>query len=149
MSPVDLSSTPLYSGTVFTLTCVVELVSEVDTTVTVLTSWYKDGSMISSSSRILLDSEATQNTASMYIYVRESDVVFNPLNNMESGGDDGNYTCSAEVQNDDYITGSSNNGTQTIVVEGQWYYMYIYACTHVHMYVLYSRSGPATSECDV
>ena len=116
MSPVDLSSTPLYSGTVFTLTCVVELVSEVDTTVTVLTSWNKDGSVISSSSRISMDSEATRNTAFMNIY--ESDVVFNPLSNVESGGDNGDYTCSAEVQNDDYITGSTNSGTQTIAVEG-------------------------------
>ena len=116
MSPVDLSSTPLYSGTVFTLTCVVELVSEVDTTVTVLTSWNKDGSMISSTSRISVDSEAVQNITFMFLY--ESDVVFNPLSNMESGGDDGDYTCSAEVQNDTYITGSINSGTQTIAVEG-------------------------------
>ena len=116
VSPVDLSSTPLYSGTVFTLTCVVELVSEVDTTVTVLTSWNKDGSMISSSSRISVDSAAVQNTAFMNMY--ESDVVFNPMSNMESGGDDGDYICSADVQNDSYITGSTNNDTQTIAVEG-------------------------------
>ena len=115
MSPVDLSSTPLYSGTVFTLTCLVELVSEVDTTVTVLTSWYKDGSMINSSDRVSVDSEAEQNTAFMNMY--ESDVVFNPLRNMQSGGDDGNYTCSADVQNDDYITGNTNSGTQTMAVE--------------------------------
>ena len=115
MSPVDLSSTPLYSGTVFTLTCVVELVSEVDTTVTVLTSWNKDGSVISSSDHVSVITIAAQNTT---LYVYESDVVFNPLSNMESGGDDGDYTCSAEVQNDTYITGSINSGTQTITVEG-------------------------------
>ena len=116
VSPVNLSSMLLYSGTVFTLTCVVELVSEVDTTVTVLTSWNKNGSMISSGSRITVDSEAVQNTTFMYVY--ESDVVFNPLSNMKSGGDDGDYTCSAEVQNEDYITGSSSSGTQTIAVKG-------------------------------
>ena len=116
MSPVDLSSTPLYSGTVFTLTCVVELVSEVDTTVTVLTSWNKNGSMISSPGRISVDSMAVQNTTFMYVY--ESDVVFNRLSNMESGGDDGDYTCSSEVQNDTYITGRTNSGTQTIAVKG-------------------------------
>ena len=89
-----------------------ELVSEVDTTVTVLTSWNKDGSMISSTSRISVDSEAVQNTAFMNMY--ESDVVFNPLSNMESGGDDGDYTCSAEVQNDTYIIGCTNSDTWTI-----------------------------------
>ena len=115
VSPADLSSTPLYSGTVFTLTCVVELVSEVDTTVTVLTSWNKDGSVISSSDRVSVITTATQSTTS---YVYESDVVFNPLSNLESGGDDGDYTCSADVQNDSYITGSTSSGTQTIVVEG-------------------------------
>ena len=116
VSPVGLSSTPLYSGTVFTLTCVVELVSEVDTTVTVLTSWNKNGSMISNTSRISVDSMAVRNSTFMYVY--ESDVVFSPLSNMEPGGDDGDYTCSAEVQNNTYITGSSSSGTQTIAVEG-------------------------------
>ena len=115
LSPVDLSSTPLYSGTVFTLTCLVELVLEVDTTLTVLTSWYKDGSVISSSDRVLVITTAVRRTVS---YVYESDVVFNPLSNMESGGDDGDYTCSADVQNDSYITGSTSSGTQKIVVEG-------------------------------
>ena len=115
VSPVDLSSTPLYSGTVFTLTCVVELVSEVDNTVIVLTSWNKDGSMINSSDRVSVNTTAAQSTT---VYVYESDVVFNPLSNMESGGDDGDYTCSADVQNDDYITGSTNSSTQAIAVEG-------------------------------
>ena len=115
MSPVNLSSTPLYSGTVFTLTCLVELVLEVDAIVTVRTSWYKDGSMISSSDRVSMITTAVPRTIS---YVYESDVVFNPLSNMEPGGDDGNYTCSADVQNDSYITGSTSSGTQKIVVEG-------------------------------
>ena len=115
LSPVDLSSTPLYSGTVFTLTCLVELVSEVDTTVTVLTSWNKNGSVISSSDRVSVITTAVQSTT---LYVYESGIVFNPLSNMESGGDDGDYTCSADVQNDSYITGSTSSGTQTIAVEG-------------------------------
>ena len=116
VSPVDLSSTTLYSGTEFTLTCVVELVSEVDTNVTVLTAWNKNGSMISNTGRISVDGVAIQNTIFMFVY--ESKVVFNPLSNMESGGDDGVYTCSAEVQNDEYITGSSSSGTQRLAVEG-------------------------------
>ena len=72
--------------------------------------------MISSSSRISVGRVASQSTIFMYVY--ESNVVINPLSNMESGGDDGVYTCSAEVQNDEYITGSGSSGSQTIAVEG-------------------------------
>ena len=114
---VDQHSTTLYSGTVFTLVCVVILVPEVDTTVTVHTSWSKDGSVISSTDRISVDSVASQDTVFWNVY--ESSEVFNPLSNMESGGDDGNYTCSAQVLDDDYITGSTISITQTIAVEGQ------------------------------
>ena len=113
MSPVDSSAT-LYSGTVFTLTCVVELVPQVDTSVTVLTSWTKNGPAITNTSRITVDSEADEITSSMY----GSDIVFNPLSNMESG-DDGDYTCSAQVKDAKYITGNSSSGTHTISVEGQ------------------------------
>ena len=116
VSPVILLSTQLYSGTVFTLTCVVKLALEVDTTVTVITSWNKNGNMISNTSRTSADSVAVQNTIFQYVY--ESSVVFNPLSNMELGGDDGDYICSAEVQNVTYITGSTSSGTQTIAVEG-------------------------------
>ena len=116
MSPVvDLSSVTLYSGTVFTLTCVVELVPQVDTSVTVLTSWTKDGTIVTNTSRITVDSEAANITSSMY----GSDVGFDPLSNMELGGDGEDYTCSVHVRNDTYITGSSASGTQTIAVEGK------------------------------
>ena len=115
VSPVDLSTATLYSGTVFTLTCVVELVPQVDSNVTVLTSWTKNGSTINNTGRITVDSEAATITSSVY----GSDVVFDPLSDMESGGDNGNYTCSAEVGNSTYITGSSAAGTQTISVESK------------------------------
>ena len=114
LSVVDLSSTSLYSGTVFSLICVVELVPEVDTPLTVLTSWHKDGSRMSSSERISVASIASQTSRSMY----DSNVTFNPLSNQQSGGDDGKYTCSAEVQNVQYITGNDSSGSQTIAVEG-------------------------------
>ena len=115
VSPVDLSTTTLYSGTVFTLTCVVELVPEVDTSVTVLTSWTKNDRAITNTSRISVDSEADEITSSMYV----SDVVFDPLSNMELGGDDGDYTCSAQVRDDTYITGGSASGTHIISVESK------------------------------
>ena len=118
MSPVDLSSTTLYSFTVFTLTCIVRLVSDVDTTVIVSTTWSKNEIDITDTDdRISVDSMAVQDTTITYIY--ESDIIFNPLSNMMSGGDDGQYTCSALVEDDDYITGSSNNVSQNITVEGQ------------------------------
>ena len=116
MSPVDLSS-PLNSGTVFTLTCIVRLVSEVDTTVIVSTTWSKNEIDINSDDRITVDSMAVQDTNITYIY--ESDIIFDPLSNMTSGGDDGQYTCSALVEDSDYITGSSNDASQNITVEGQ------------------------------
>ena len=121
MKQVSYQSIMLYSGTVFTLECNVVLVSEVDTTVTVLTSWSKDGSNISSTDRISVDiiaSHVVGNIALQVVYV--SGLIFNPLSNMESGGDDGSYTCSAQVMNDTYITGSDNSGTANITtVRGQ------------------------------
>ena len=116
MSPVNLLSTTLYSGTVFTLTCIVELISAVDTTVSVLTTWSKNGMNITNTSRITVDSLAVHNTTTTFIY--ESDIVFNPLSNMTSEEDDGQYTCSVQVKDSEYINGSSNSFTQNITVEG-------------------------------
>ena len=93
------------------------LVSEVDTNVTVLTSWTKNDTDLNGTSRISVDSEATLITTSAY----GSDVMFSPL---RGSGDDGNYTCSAEVSDSEYITGSSSSRTQAISVEGQ-YILYI------------------------
>ena len=118
--PVNLSlSTTLYSGTVFTLTCVVELVPEVDTAVTVLTSWNKDGRNITNTSRIAVNSVAVKINITTSAVIYESDILFNPLSNMESGGDDGNYTCSVQVKDQEFIYGSHTIATQNISVEGQ------------------------------
>ena len=123
--PVDLSSsTTLYSGTVFTLTCVVELVPEVDIAVIVLTSWSKDGINIASDDRITAESEAVHMTTTATAVIYESDIVFHPLSNVQSGGDDGNYTCSVQVKDQEFINGTSTNATQTISVEGQYYHDY-------------------------
>ena len=116
VTPLDLSST-LYAGTVFTLTCEVELVPEVDTFVTISTSWSKDEAPLNGSQRITVDSMASQSGSTTYMY--GSDLVFIPLSNQESGGDDGNYMCTATVQDSTYITGSDSSGTEMIVVEGQ------------------------------
>ena len=116
MSPVNLLSTTLYSGTVFTLTCIVELISAVDTTVSVLTTWSKNGMNITNTSRITVDSVAVHDTTITFIY--ESDIIFNPLSNMTSEEDDGQHKCSAQVKDSEYINGSSNSFTQDITVEG-------------------------------
>ena len=119
VSPVDLSSSiKLYSGTVFTLTCVVELVPEVDTAVIVLTSWSKDGINITNTSRITADSMAVQTTTTTAV-IYKSDIMFDPLSNMEPDVDDGNYTCAAQLNDQKFINGSTTNSTQTILVEGQ------------------------------
>ena len=116
VTPVDLSST-LYAGTVFTLTCEVELLSEVDTSVNVSTSWSKDGAELSGSDRISVDGMASPSGSTTHMY--GSDLVFTPLSNRESVGDDGNYMCTATVLDSTYITGSDSSGTEMIAVEGQ------------------------------
>ena len=118
VSPVELSSTTLYSGTVFNLTCVVELVNEVDTNLSVLTVWAKNGAAISSDTgRISVDTEAVRNSSVVYVY--ESNMDFDPLSNAVPGGDGGNYTCSATVESSEFTSGTTASGTQTITVEGQ------------------------------
>ena len=115
VSPVNLSSVTLYSGTVFNLTCVVELVKEVDTKLSVVTDWTKDGTAISSETgRISVDTEAVRKTSVVY----ESDVDFDPLSNAGSGGDGGNYTCSIIVESSKFISETTASGTRIITVEG-------------------------------
>ena len=107
----------LYSATAFSLTCIVELVPEVDTTVTILTTWRKDRHDIDyQHDRITGDTVATQNSSFIYIY--ESVLVFNPLSNLDTGGDSGQYTCSVTVKDGKYISGTNNTATQTLRVKG-------------------------------
>ena len=114
---MNLLSTTLYSGTMFTLTCIVELVSEVDKHVIVHTSWSKDGSLVTNTSHITVNSVAAWNNVSnTFMYV--SNIIFNPLSSMDSGGDDGQYKCIAQVMDAEYITGSTTDATQNITVEG-------------------------------
>ena len=109
---MNLSAT-LYSGTVFSLTCVVDLGDSVDSPLTVLTIWSKNGSKIhtNENGRITASNEAV-NTSTIHIY--ESELVFDPL----SDSDDGDYNCSAEVRTTDFIVGSMASGVETIQVEG-------------------------------
>ena len=117
VSQVNLSSVTLYSGTVFNLTCVVELVKEVDTNLSVLTVWTKDGAAISSDTgHISVDTEAFRKTSVVYVY--DNDVDFDPLSNAGSGGDGGTYTCSVTVESSEFTSGTTASDTQIITVEG-------------------------------
>ena len=107
----------LYAGTTFTLNCEVQLVPEVNTTVTINTSWYRDGTDLISDDHISVDSTATQSDNDNNVYL--SMVMFNPLSNQDTGGDDGVYTCSVQVQDDTYIIGSISDGSETLMVEGK------------------------------
>ena len=107
----------LYSATVFKLTCVVETGSHVNTPVTVLIAWSKNGRALSNDSRITVDSKATQNSSNITVY--ESSVVFDPLSNMATGTDSGNYMCSVEIMDSEFVSGVGLNATKTTNVKGQ------------------------------
>ena len=113
----SLPFSSLYSATVFKLTCVVELVSHVNTPVTVMTMWSKYNEVLADSTRITVDSEATQNSSVMTVY--ESRVVFDPLSNTRTETDSGNYTCLVEIVGTDFVSGGSLNATKTLKVKGQ------------------------------
>ena len=118
VTPVDLSSPTLYAGTVFTLTCGVELVGEADTPVDITTTWSRDGAVLTSNGRVSVNTTASQSEGDSSLY--QSEVVFAPLSSQEEGGDGGNYTCSALVQSSSHITGSRAEGSQEILVEGEY-----------------------------
>ena len=95
------------------------LVEEVDTTVSVLTDWTRDGREIDTDSgRITVDSQAVQNTSDMSLY--ESDVVFDPLNR---SGNDGVYSCSVTIEDSEFITGTMASGTLNITIESEFSFM--------------------------
>ena len=107
----------LYSATVFKLTCVVELGPHVNTPVTVLTTWSKNGRDLSNDSRITVDSKATQNSSNITVY--ESSVVFDPLSNTRTGTDSGNYMCSVEIMDSEFVSGVGLKANKTTNVKGQ------------------------------
>ena len=114
----SLPFSSLYTATVFKLTCVVELVSHVNTPVTVLTMWRKNNKVLADSTRITVDSSATQNSSVMTVY--ESSVVFDPLSNTSTETDSGNYMCSVEIMDSEFVSGGSLNATKTLKVKGQY-----------------------------
>ena len=113
----SLPFSSLYSATVFKLTCVVELGPHVDTPVTVLTMWRKNNEVLADSTRITVDSSATQNSSVMTVY--ESKVVFDPLSNTRTETDSGNYMGSVVIVGTEFVSGGSLNVTKTLKVKGQ------------------------------
>ena len=119
--PVDLSST-LYAGTVFTLTCEVELVSEVNTSVTISTSWSKDGAPLNGSQRITVDSMATNGT------VTTGNLQFSPL----STSDRGQYTCTGRVVASTVEVDVSNSDSIVVNVTSMFSPV---LCSGIHVHV--------------
>ena len=86
--------------------------------------WSRDGNILgNSASRVLVQSKVTQKMSTMHVY--ESSVVFDPLSNLETGGDDGNYTCLVKVKDEQFIAGITTNATKVLEVEGQSKYNYV------------------------
>ena len=91
--------------------------SEVDTPVTVLTSWSRDGTDIDDGyGRISTDNEAAKTSSSMNSY--KSSVVFDPLSNTETGGDSGNYMCQVDIRASGFVSGTTASNSHTLTVQG-------------------------------
>ena len=84
------------------------LVEEVDTTVSVTVTWSKDQSEITT--------ERGQMGASN-IHVYETDLPFDPLNTSDSGL----YSCSVNIESDEFLSGIFTRATQAITVKSQCY----------------------------
>ena len=96
--------------------------------------WSRDGNILGNSdSRVLVQSKVTQKMSTMHVY--ESSVVFNPLSNSETGGDDGNYMCLVKVKDEKFIAGITTNATKVIEVEGQ--------SKQLPMIIMYLNSCPS------
>ena len=80
------------------------LVEEVDTTVSVIITWSKDQSVITT--------ERGQMSASN-THVYETDLSFGPLNTSDSGL----YSCSVDIESDEFLSGIFTRATQAITVE--------------------------------
>ena len=97
-----------------------------DTPLQITIVWYQDRVLLHSTDRVSVATEATLESSTGEYH---SQVVFSPLSSQLGGGDGGNYTCSAEIQNEEYIIGSSASGSQDITVIGQLCHM-----THMMYY---------------
>ena len=101
---MDLSHTTLYSGTVFTLSCLVTLVEEVDTTVSVTITWSKGQSVVSTE-------RGQMGGSNTHVY--ETHLPFNPLTTSDSEL----YSCSVDIESDEFLSGIFTRATQAITVK--------------------------------
>ena len=94
--------------------CVVDLGPSVNSPLSVSTNWIKDGSVIASDGGRITAHTETLRTSFIGNY--ESNVTFNPLSKTDSG----NYSCSVEVEDAEFITGATTSGVgESIEVKGQ------------------------------
>ena len=84
------SPTPtVYAGSVLTLSCDIQIRAEVDSEISIVVTWTRNG-MVLNDTALRMMSDTVEQRASLYL----SQLVFNPL---QIGLDDGVYMCEAEV----------------------------------------------------
>ena len=101
-----LSPTPtVYAGSVLTLSCDIQLRTEVDSEISIAVTWTRNG-MVLNDTALRMMSDTVEQSSSLYL----SQLVFNPL---QIGLDDGVYMCEADVvSNVEFVlssTSQSNN----------------------------------------
>ena len=103
----------------------VDLGPSVNSPLSVSTNWIKDGSVIASDGGRITAHTETLRTSFIGNY--ESNVTFNPLSKTDSG----NYSCSVEVEDAEFITGATTSGVgESIEVKGQSATPSLVECIH-------------------
>ena len=100
---------PFYAGTNLTLNCTIMVIEQVDTAVTVTITWTGPGDM-----ELPDDERITVMQPSSFL----STLTLTPLDS----GDNGDYTCEANVSADssEFVSGSTTSmDMQTLILEGK------------------------------
>ena len=106
---VDVPSTPLYTGTILTLTCIITVIEQVDTDVTATVTWTGPGDM-----ELPDDDRITVMQPSSLV----STLTFTPLTTADAG----DYTCEATVSSNSPEFVSESTAAMdmlTLTVEGK------------------------------
>ena len=118
-----------YAGTVFTLTCTIQVHGNVDTPVDVTGEWSKGGlTLLADSSECINISEAT---SIVDTFTYETSLTFIAL---RSSDDAGEYTCNATVSStpQTYIFPNSNTNTFHLDIKGMVFLFPTYRRLCIH-----------------
>ena len=104
-----------YAGTLFTLTCTIQVNENVHTPIDVTGEWSKGGVTLAVDSSGCMNISEAISTVDMFTY--ETSLTFTPL---RSSVDAGEYTCNATVSSvpQTYIRPNSNTNTFHLVING-------------------------------